>query len=112
MQFSSVQRSSMDEQFLGSDMDTVYRASDATTWRELDGEIIVLDTVDSVYYAIAGFGAALWPKLVVGASQQDLIDEIRSTFTDVPPDQATTDVQEFVESCLGDGLIEAATEER
>jgi hypothetical protein len=90
-------------------MDTIYRVREATTWRELDGEIVVLDSVDSVYYAIAGCGAALWPKLVAGASQHDLIDEIRSTFAEVPQGQASTDVQEFIESCLGNGLIEAAT---
>jgi hypothetical protein len=100
----------MGEHSLGRDMDTVYRVGDATTWRELDGEIIVLDTVDSVYYAIAGFGAALWPKLVVGASQENLIDEIRSTFSDVPRAQASVDVHDFIESCLGNGFIEAVTE--
>ena len=90
-------------------MDTIYRVRDATTWRELDGEIVVLDSVDSVYYAIAGCGAVLWPKLVAGASQHDLINEIRSTFSEVPQDQASTDVQEFIESCLNNGLIEPAT---
>jgi hypothetical protein len=89
-------------------MDTVYRVSDATTWRELDGEIVVLDSIESVYYAVAGCGSILWPKLVVGASQADLIEQITSTFTDVPRDEASTDVQEFIESCLEDGLIEAA----
>ena len=91
-------------------MDAVYRVRDATTWRELDGEIVVLDSVDSVYYAIAGCGAALWPKLVEGASQEDLVKEVRSIFADVAQDQAAADVQEFIESCLGSGLIETATE--
>lgn len=91
-------------------MDTVYRVRDATTWRALDGEVVVLDSADSVYYTVAGCGGALWPKLVEGASQKDLIDEIRATFSDVPRDQAAADVQEFLDSCLDNGLIETAIE--
>lgn len=91
-------------------MDTVYRVTDATTWRELDGEIVALDTAASVYYAIAGFGAMLWPKLVTGASPQELIAQVTSTFTDVAPDRAAADVDEFIESCLENGLIEVTAE--
>jgi hypothetical protein len=90
-------------------MKTVYRVTDATTWRELDGEIVVLDTVESVYYAVGGFGATLWPKLVAGASRQTMVEQITSTFVDVPRDQASDDVGEFIESCLGNGLIEASS---
>jgi hypothetical protein len=89
-------------------MDTVYRVSGATTWRDLDGEIVALDTIDSVYYAIAGFGAVLWPKLVVGASRQELVDKITTTFAQVQPDAASADVDEFIESCLGNRIIEEA----
>lgn len=85
-----------------------YRVADTTTWREVDGEIIALDIGQSMYFSIGGFGSVLWPRLVSGASSQELIDVITSTFPEVTPSVAATDVGEFIDSCLDSGLIEVA----
>lgn len=87
-------------------METTYTVSDATTWRELDGEIVALDTAESVYFSVGGFGTALWPLLVSGASKRDLVAEITSTFGGVPAEQATSDVDEFLADLVELGLIE------
>jgi hypothetical protein len=87
-------------------MDTSYRVSGATAWRELEGEIVALDTKDLVYFAIGGFGTILWPLLVSGATKRELVDEITSSFPDVTPAHAAADVDEFIASCTDYGLIE------
>ena len=87
-------------------MGTSYRVTNATTWRELDGEIVALDTKDSVYFSVGGFGTMLWPSLISGTTKQALVAEIISTFPDVTADQAAADVDEFIASCLDYGLIE------
>ena len=87
-------------------MSTSYRVTNATTWRELDGEIVALDTKDSVYFSVGGFGTMLWPSLISGTTKQALVAEITSTFPDVTADQAAADVDEFIASCLDYGLIE------
>jgi hypothetical protein len=86
-----------------------YRVAAATTWRELEGEIVALDTNQSVYFSIGGFGTTLWPVLVTGASKQDLVSEITSAFDGVPPEQAAADVEDFLTSLSDHGLIEATT---
>jgi hypothetical protein len=88
-------------------MDGTYIVADSATWRELDGEIVALDTKESIYFAIGGFGTTLWPLLVSGATKQDLVMEVTSTFDDAPPEQAATDVDEFISSLFELGLIEA-----
>jgi hypothetical protein len=88
-------------------MDGTYKVADATTWRELDGEIVALDTKESIYFAIGGFGTTLWPLLVSGATKRDLVMEITSTFDDAPPEQAAGDVDEFITSLSELGLIES-----
>jgi hypothetical protein len=42
------------------------------TWREVDGEIVVLDLDGSVYFGVNGAGAALWKQLAGGADRNDL----------------------------------------
>ena len=91
-------------------MNTTYRVRDEATWHELDGEIVVLDTAESVYYSIGGVGAKLWPMLVQGATRDSLVDHITSTFPDVPAQDAATDVDEFIESCFGNGLVEKSSQ--
>lgn len=87
-------------------MGMTYRVADATTWRELEGEIVALDTNQSVYFSIGGFGTMLWPALVAGASKEDLVGEITTTFDGVPTEQAAADVDEFLASLFDLGLIE------
>lgn len=87
-------------------METTYTVTDATTWRELDGEIVALDTAASVYFSVGGFGTALWPLLVSGASTQDLVALVTATFDGVPPKQAESDVGNFLASLVELGLIE------
>ena len=92
---------------LGGIIETTYRVNNAVTWRELEGEIVALDSKESVYFSIGGFGGVLWHRLAAGASRSELIDEIISTYADVSSDQAAADIDEFITSCLEDGLIEA-----
>ena len=87
-------------------MGMTYRVADATTWRELEGEIVALDTNQSVYFSIGGFGTKLWPILVTGASKQDLVREITSAFVGVPPEEAAADIDDFLASLFDLGLIE------
>jgi hypothetical protein len=94
---------------LGGTAETTYRVNNAVTWRELDGEIVVLDSRKSVYFSIGGVGGILWHRLVTGASLGDLIEEITSTYSEMSPDHAAADIEEFITSCLDDGLIEATT---
>ena len=86
-----------------------YRVADAADLSAVEDEIVALDTNQSVYFSIGGFGTTLWPVLVTGASKQDLVSEITSAFDGVPPEQAAADVDDFLTSLSDLGLIEATT---
>ena len=74
-------------------------------WREIDGEVVVLDRREGRYLAVNPSAATLWPALVEGASEDALIDRLVERYT-VDRDRARTDVRAFV-GWLGDrGLLE------
>ena len=50
-------------------MDVIKLAPGRVEWREIDGEVVVLDTEASKYLAGNRTAAALWSKLAAGATR-------------------------------------------
>jgi hypothetical protein len=48
----------------------------ALEWREIEGEVVAVDTRKSVYMAVNRSGAALWPALAAGATREDLVERL------------------------------------
>jgi len=63
-------------------------------WREVEGELVVLDLRESRYLAINPTGRILWASLVEGATRDDLINQLAGAF-DIGPVQAAADVDAF-----------------
>jgi Coenzyme PQQ synthesis protein D (PqqD) len=91
---------------MGGDADSTYRMRDSVTWREVDGEVVALHLDDSVYFAITGVGTLVWPLLSAGASRRRLLDEVMTAHPDVGDEQAGSDLDDFLTSCMADNLIE------
>jgi hypothetical protein len=85
--------------------DEIRLASDRLEWREIDGEIVLLDTEASKYLAGNRTAGALWPKLAAGATRQELLDELLAKF-DVDGDTASRDLDAFLEDLAERGLLE------
>ena len=86
--------------------DDVFRVgAPGVVWRAAGDEIIVLDTVSSVYFGLDRAGALLWTHLVGGATAVDLVAVLVAA---EPVDQAraTVDVTDFLDALLGHGLIQ------
>jgi hypothetical protein len=49
---------------------------DGMSWRELNGQIIVLDLNRSSYVSIDGAGGMLWLRLAGGATLDELVDTV------------------------------------
>jgi hypothetical protein len=73
-------------------------------WREIDGEVVVLDTERSHYLNLNETGAVLWLMLVEGASKPQLVEKLIDTF-DVDQLTAQNDVEVFVTSCRENGVL-------
>jgi hypothetical protein len=80
--------------------------ADAVDWREVDGQVVVLDRAGSVYLAVNAAGAALWPAIVEGATRGQLVETLLTTF-DVERPRAERDVDAFVASLSERGLLES-----
>ncbi len=73
-------------------------------WREVEGELVVLDLRESRYLSINRTGRVLWGALVEGATRDQLIDRLVDGF-DVDRDQAAADVDAFADHLESRGLL-------
>lgn len=80
------------------------RVRDDVVWREIDGEIVLLDLVGAAYFSVGGSGMTLWPALVEGASLAALSDALARRFA-LDPSVAEHDVRTFVNALGEQGLL-------
>jgi hypothetical protein len=73
-------------------------------WREIDGEVVVLDVEGSHYLNLNETAAALWTMLADGATERQLVTKLIDEF-DVDESTARADVQAFVSSCRENRLL-------
>ena len=84
---------------------TIRLRGEALEWREVDGEVVALDLRAATYFAVNHTGAAIWPRLVTGATHAELVTEIRERY-DVADEDATRHVDAFLESLREKDLLE------
>jgi hypothetical protein len=73
-------------------------------WREMDGEVIALETRASRYVATNGAGTVLWRALVAGSTLDGLADELVREYG-IDRERAKTDADSFVDTLIARGLI-------
>jgi hypothetical protein len=76
----------------------------AVEWREVDGEVVVLDLKRSEYLAVNKTGTVLWSALAEGADVETLARALVDRFG-IDDDQATRDASAFIEDLRGKGLL-------
>ncbi|MEO6929467.1 MAG: PqqD family protein [Casimicrobiaceae bacterium] len=74
----------------------------------VDGEVMVMNLRDGIYYSIAGAGAAIWPALV-GGSAIDSIASAVCTASDAPLATVITDLEAFTTRLVGEAILRAST---
>ncbi|NLE99103.1 MAG: PqqD family protein [Propionibacterium sp.] len=79
--------------------------SDDITWREIDGDLVILDLRTSTYLTTNASGALLMRELTEERSNEDLVDALMREF-DLEQARAQSDVDSFLESLRGGGLLE------
>lgn len=73
-------------------------------WRDLGGELVVVDLRTSSYLTLNAAGTRLWLALVGGASRAELEDELRRSYG-IDADRAASDVAAFLDDCDRLGLL-------
>ena len=73
-------------------------------WRQIDDEVVVLDSSQARYLAINGSGARLWPALVEGTTLKDLASVLVDAYA-IEEQEATRDAELFVAALSEQGLL-------
>ena len=73
-------------------------------WRQVEGELVVLDLRESRYLAINRTGRALWAALAEGATRDELIESLVEDF-DIDHARAAADVDAFTSELDSRGLL-------
>lgn len=81
--------------------------SERLDWREVEGEIVLLDHEARSYLAVTGSAVALWPLLVAGTNREAMIGELLERF-DVDRSRAGRDVDAFLAKLAEHGLLDGS----
>lgn len=73
-------------------------------WRTVDDEVLLLDRRSWRYLALNASGSFLWPKLVEGATREELCSAVVAHY-DVTPDRAGSDVDAFLNWLAAEDLL-------
>ncbi len=85
--------------------ETVRLCSSDVVWRFVDGEVIILHKGSWAYLSVNDSGAALWERLVAGATADELAAMLTERFG-VGAERAAADVDSFLSELDQHGLIE------
>lgn len=77
-------------------------------WREIDGDLVILDLRASTYLTSNASGAVLMKALTEDRTEAELTKCLMDAFS-IPAEQARRDVQSFVEALATGGLLEQAS---
>jgi hypothetical protein len=83
------------------------RLREDVAWREIDGEIVLLDLTGQAYYTASRSGAVLWPSMVAGATVRQLSDLLAERFS-LDRHVAERDVRDFLDTLHDEGLLDVA----
>lgn len=77
---------------------------DEIDWREVEGELVVLDLRESRYLAINRTGQVLWTALASGATKDILVERLIEAFG-IDRARAVADVEAFTGELDSRGLL-------
>lgn len=80
------------------------RAHDIT-WREIDGDLVILDLRSSTYMTANASGAVLMKELTEERTDDELVRALVDAYG-ITHDQAEADVRSFVQVLADGGLLE------
>lgn len=74
------------------------------SWRDVNGELVLVDTRRGDYHVLNALGARVFSAIVEGTDTDAIVARIADTH-EVTPDQARHDVETFVATLVTKGLL-------
>jgi hypothetical protein len=82
-----------------------YRVPDHIHFRNLHGEIVLLDIRTNAYLGLNNTGAVIWEAIVDGGTATEAADRLVARF-DITPKEARSDAEALINLLLTKGLLE------
>jgi coenzyme PQQ synthesis protein D (PqqD) len=70
----------------------------------IDGEAIIINLANGIYYSMDKVGAFVWEQLQAGQSLEGMIEAVASRY-DVSREQAETHVRELIQELIQENLV-------
>lgn len=83
---------------------TTYRRAPGVLLREIDGELLLLNTDTDSYFGLNPSGASMYQHLADGATIQDTIKAICADYS-ISDEVVTNDLETLVDQLLARGLL-------
>ena len=87
---------------------SIITVNDSVIHAVLDGEALLLNVENGMYFGLEGDGARIWELLQPGATEEEIVAQLRTEY-DAKPDVLRRDVCEFVQSLNEKGLTRTVT---
>jgi coenzyme PQQ synthesis protein D (PqqD) len=89
--------------------DTRVRVSDEVAAKVIDGEAIIINLANGIYYSLDSVGGRIWELLDGGGNLGDVVDAIARSY-DVGRDKAQADVERLASELLDEKLMQITTD--
>lgn len=73
-------------------------------WRELGGEVVMLDLASQQYFGLTGTGSEMWQLIVEHGSSSSVIDRMLARY-DVDPARLRADFDQLVNQLAAKGML-------
>jgi hypothetical protein len=82
-------------------------AEEQIVWRDLDGEVVILNLESGIYFGLEGTGNDIWRLLAQGCSRAQLAKQLSADY-EVSLEQVNADIDRFLAELHAKGLVSAA----
>ena len=79
--------------------------SDGVIWRDLGGDVVILNVESGIYFGLDGSGGQIWRELVEHGSIEKAFASLKKQFA-VAPDELRHDLDDLVNRLVEKGLVQ------
>jgi len=84
--------------------------SDQVAAKVMDGEAVIINLANGVYYSMDKAGGLIWSMVEQARSLEVIADAVAAAY-DVPPERARADVEQLAAQLVAEDLVAAAGDE-
>jgi hypothetical protein len=83
--------------------------NDGVIWRDVGGDVVILNVEAGVYFGIDGSGSQMWRELAEHGSVEKTLASLQQQL-DVAPDELKRDLDDLLDKLVQKGLVQVIAE--